>query len=202
MANRLAVAARLDNHTVPGLRLSVSGYAGNTFNNDIRTNTATKYEDTKGLILIGAFDFSYAHQGFILRGSADYGRLGDADAIANHNKSLSHATMSPYPRGVVGQEAYAVGIEMGYDVFRLFPGRLGGRQLTPFVRYDRYDSYIPAGSRIDIGWCERECFIAGINYRPLPQIIIKAEGGIRLLPAQYNNEPWFAMGVTYAGMFK
>lgn len=202
VANSLALAARIDNHTIPGLRLSLSGYAGNTFNNDIRTNTATKYEDTKGLVLIGAFDFSYSHQGFILRGSADYGRLGDADNIANHNKSLSHAAMSPYPRGVVGQEAYALGIEIGYDILRLLAPRPARRQLTPFLCYDRYDTYIPAGSRTDIGWCERECFIAGINYRPLPPIIIKAEGGIRLLPSQYNREPWFAIAVTYAGMFK
>ncbi|MBR1792150.1 MAG: hypothetical protein IJ764_00725 [Bacteroidales bacterium] len=201
VANNLAVAARIDNYTFRGLRLSLSGYAGNSFNNDIRTNTASKYENTKGLVLIGSFDFSYQMMGFVFRGNADYGHLGDADVIAVYNKSLSHSTSSPYPLSIMGEEGYAVGFEMGYDIFRLFRGRVGGRQLTLFARYDNYDSYIPAGIRSDIAWCKRECISAGINYRPLPQIIIKAEGGIRILPQQYNNEPWFAMGITWAGMF-
>ena len=40
------------------------------------------------------------------------------------------------------------------------------------------------------------------DYYPLPEIAIKAEGGIRLLPSQYNNEPYFALGITWAGFFK
>ena len=41
-----------------------------------------------------------------------------------------------------------------------------------------------------------------INYRPIPEITIKAEGGVRLLHSQYNQEPWFALGITWAAFFK
>ena len=51
-------------------------------------------------------------------------------------------------------------------------------------------------------WSERHCVIGGINYCPIPEITIKAEGGVRLLHSQYNQEPWFALGITWAAFFK
>ena len=49
---------------------------------------------------------------------------------------------------------------------------------------------------------DRHCISGGINVRPIPEITIKAEAGIRLLKAQYNNEPWVALGITWAAYFK
>ena len=51
-------------------------------------------------------------------------------------------------------------------------------------------------------WAERQVVSAGVNYYPLPEIAIKVEGGVRLLSSQYNNEPYCAIGVTWAGFFK
>ncbi|MBR1517073.1 MAG: hypothetical protein IJ620_02885 [Bacteroidales bacterium] len=202
VANRLAGAARIDNYSVPGLRLSLSGFVGNTFFNDIVTNESSKkYGSVKGLVYIGAFDFSYRHGGLVVRGNADYGHLDEADIISTYNKNLSHATGSPFPRSLVGEAAYALGIEAGYDIFSLFDGTMGGRRLFLFGRYDRYNSYLPAGVRSTIGWTERQCVSAGINYRPIPAIIVKAEGGVRLMDSQYNKEPWMALGITWVGMF-
>ena len=57
IANSYAGAIRIDNYSVPGLRLSLSGYYGHTFNNTMRAHSAEKYKDCTGALAIGAFDF-------------------------------------------------------------------------------------------------------------------------------------------------
>jgi len=199
VANKLSVAARIDNSSIPGLRLSLSGYFGNSFDNDILTNTSKKYSDVKGTVLIGAFDFAYRHKWFVVRGNADYGHLSDADLISSHNLSQNHSTSSPYPHTRVGEAAYALGLEAGVNVLA---NRHDNRKLFVFGRFDCYDSYVPHSKLDDIPWCERKVLSAGVNYYPLPEIAIKAEGGVRMLQQQYNNEPWVAVGITWCGFFK
>lgn len=199
VANKLSAAARIDNTSIPGLRLSLSGYVGNSFDNDIISNTGKKYADVKGTVIIGAFDFAYRHKWFIVRGNADYGHLSDADLISSHNLSQNHSTSSPYPHTRVGEAAYALGLEAGVN---LFANRADNRKLYLFARCEQYDSYMPAGNMVDIEWCKRNVFSAGLNYYPLPEIAIKAEGGLRMLKEQYNNEPWVAVGITWCGFFK
>ena len=50
IANAYAGAFRIDNYSVPGLRLSLSGYAGNSFSNTLSANRtgADRYKDVKG----------------------------------------------------------------------------------------------------------------------------------------------------------
>lgn len=200
-ANRLALAARIDNHSVPGLRLSLSGFVGNTFNNDIETNLSSRYEEVKGTCVIGAFDFKYQRGGLLLRGNADYGWLSDAAAISVFNSRLVHSDMSPYPRTFVGGSATACGMEAGYDLLHGSSDK--GRQLFLFARYEYYDSYRPASDDIaDYPWTERQLLALGVNYKPIPQIILKGEVGYRMLHSQYNNEPWVALGVNWVGFFK
>ncbi|MBQ7279121.1 MAG: hypothetical protein IJR13_00125 [Bacteroidales bacterium] len=201
VANNLAVAARVDNYSLMGLRIGVSGYIGRTFYNDIVTDEQSRYASVKGLVAIGAIDFSYRHRGLTLRGNADIGTLGDTKEISSFNQRLSHSNNSPYPRDMVGKQAYAIGIEAGYNVLQHATGVMKGKRLDIFARYDRYDSFVPASELSDVQWAERNCVSGGINFRPIPQIIVKAEGGIRLLAEQYNNEPWVALGITWAAMF-
>ena len=58
-ANNIAVAARLDFFPVQGLRLSASGYFGNSFNNTLQSDFNGKYKDVKGAVTIGSFDMEY-----------------------------------------------------------------------------------------------------------------------------------------------
>lgn len=118
VANNLAGAARIDNYSVKGLRMGISGYIGNSFQNDIiKDEKSTKYKDVKGTVVIGAFDFDYNDHNWVVRGNFDYGHLGDADLISTHNKSQDNSTQSPYPHTAVGKTAIAAGIEAGYDIF-------------------------------------------------------------------------------------
>lgn len=197
-ANRLATAVRVDWSGVKGLQVGLSGYAGNSFNNDIVTDERSRYADVKGTVLIGAVDFQYRDRYVTVRGNADYGFLGDASAISAHNKNQTTMTGNPYPHTTVAQAAWDATVEAGVN---LLAWNRSGRQLWLFGRYDHYDSFVPSENQNDVGWCERQVLSAGVNYQPVPEIVVKAEGGVRLLASQYNNEPFCALGVTWTGFF-
>jgi len=42
----------------------------------------------------------------------------------------------------------------------------------------------------------------GINYRPIKEIVVKAEYYKRFFHSQYNNEPAINVGIAYQGWFK
>ena len=201
-ANGISSAARVDWTGIDGLRLSLSGYVGNSFSNDITTTVyseTSRYYGAKGTVMIGAFDFAYRNRWLTVRGNADYGHLGDAALISSRNKNQTTMTGNPYPHTTVGEVAWDAGIEAGVNL--LAWGNSRGK-LYLFGRYDHYDSFVPAEGLADVEWAERQCVSAGINYCPLPEIAIKAEGGVRLLASQFNSEPFVAVGVTWTGFFK
>ena len=201
-SNSLAGAARVDWTGIKGLRMSLSGYVGNTFNNDITTSVypeTSRYYGATGTLLIGCFDFAFKNRIFMVRGNIDYGYLGDASLISTRNKNQTTMTGNPYPHTAVGQSAYDFSHEVGIN---LLAWSHTTAKLYLFGRYDHYDSFVPAEGWADVEWAERQVVSAGINYYPLNEIAIKAEGGVRLLASQYNNEPFFAIGVTWAGMFR
>lgn len=205
VSNKIAAAARIDNYSVKGLHIGISGYIGNCFNNDIVTdNKSSKYAKVKGTVIIGALDFSYKCGGFLMRGNGLYGHLSDAGLISTYNASQVHSSQSPYPHTLVGKAAWSAGGEVGYNIFQHLnsASKAAQQKLYLFIRYEYYDSYIPVADATPYSWSERHCISGGVNYRPIPEIILKAEGGIRLLHKQYNQEPWFAIGATWAAFFK
>jgi hypothetical protein len=203
VANKLAVAARVDNYSIKGLHIGISGFVGNTFRNDIITDeSSTRYADVRGTAVIGGLDFSYKTGGLVLRGSGLYGHLSDCELISVYNSTLPHSSQAPYPQTLVGQAAWCAGGEIGYNVFQHHKNpKLDRHKLYLFARYEYYDSYIPGYNMTDYAWTDRHCVSGGLNYSPIKEIVIKAEGGIRLLKSQYNQEPWCALGITWAGMF-
>lgn len=198
-ANKYAGALRIDNYSVPGLRLSVSGYYGHSFNNTLQSDEG-KYKNVKGAVAIGSFDFLYKGYGWIVRGNFDYGHLGDADKISEYNRNLSKT--SPYKRTHVGKAALSTGMEAGYDLFRLSPSLSAqGQRLYLFGRYEYYDAYIPTANAPAYSWTDRHRMAVGLNYYPMKQIVVKAEFSERFLKSQYNNEPSVSIGIAYAGYF-
>lgn len=202
VANHLAGAARVDYFGVRNLRLSVSGYIGNSFNNDIRTDIygdSSRYNGVKGTVMVGAFDFAYQTPAVVVRGNFDYGYLSDSYMITRQNLSQNHSASSPYPHEKVGHNALSTGLEVGVN---LLPHRTDGKKCFLFAHGEYYDSFIPAANVLDDESTSRTVLSAGVNYYPLAQIAVKAEAGIRMLKEQYNNEPWVAVGITWSGMFK
>lgn len=221
LANVFAGAARVDYTGVKGLRLSLSGYCGNSFRNTLsKSNSeldASAYKDVKGTVSIGAFDFAYKDYGLIVRGNFTYGHLSDAAAITQYNISMRKGSVSS--KQWVASDALAAGIEAGYDVLdRCAQSKktaaLKEQKLYIFARYDYYDSMFRYDNKpTDMyAWCGRHRAAVGINYFPIRQIGVKAEFSYGILKPGtredgtrgkiYNDEPQIAVGIVYAGFYE
>lgn len=209
VANKYGFAARIDNYTLPGLRVGLSGYYGQAMHNsyphefegeDANGNKKT-YDGTKGRVAIGAIDFTFNRYNWIVRGNADYGYLSNASTISKIKRNLT-SNNAPYKKTPVGKNAVAVGIEAGYDVFsQIGKLREDNQKLYLFGRYEYYNSYIPAKDQAKYEYTGKNRMAFGVNYNPIPQIAVKAEYSKRFFKSQYNNEPSVSLGVAYQGFF-
>ena len=201
VANKYGVALRFDNYSVPGLRIGLSGYYGHSIGNSYPRNANGVDAEYKGVVAIGAIDFTYKAHNWIVRGQADYGYLGDAEQLKYVYNRLN--SKSPYKHSAfVSKNAYAVGIEAGYDIFSQIQSmRQKEQQLYLFGRYETYNPYASKtkGTAYDYTAVQRMAF--GFNYHPIRQIVIKGEYSKRYLKKLYNDEPSVSVGVAYEGFF-
>ena len=202
VANKYGGSLRIDNYSVPGLRLGLSGYYGHAIGNSYPNDASGTGATYKGKVAIGAFDFTYKGHNWIVRGQADYGYLGDAEQLKYLYNRLN--SKSPYKHSAfVSGNAYAVGIEAGYDVFSQVKRlRQQGKQLYVFGRYEQYDPYASATKNTPYDYTAVKRFAAGVNYYPVKQVVVKAEYSNRMLKSLYNNEPSVNISVAYEGFFK
>ena len=129
----------------------------------------------KGQVLIGAFDFTYNAHNWIIRGQADYGYLGDTEQLKYvYNRTNKK---SPYHHSAfVSKNAYAVGIEAGYDVFSQISSlRKDDQKFYVFGRYEQYNPYASMTKSTAYDYTEVKRMAFGVNYYPVPEIVIKAE---------------------------
>ena len=201
VANKYGVALRIDNYSVKGLRIGLSGYYGHSIGNSYPRNANGVDAEFKGKVAVGAIDFTYKGHNWIVRGQADYGYLGDADQLKYVYNRLN--SKSPYKHSAfVSKNAYAIGIEAGYDIFSQIQ-RLYADQQKMFVfgRYEQYNPYASKTKGTAYDYTAVKRMAAGVNYHPVPQIAIKAEYTKRFLKSLYNNEPAVNIAVTYEGWF-
>lgn len=209
LANGYAFAARIDNTIKPaGLRLSLSGYVGNSFRN---TQSVSRYnsrnDSIKGTLAIAAFDFAWKKYGVIMRGNVDYAHLSDARAMSKLFNSLpKHNQQDGSPRKgqPMADAAFCGGIEVGYDIFYYIPALHQKRQqLIPFVRYEYYDPMFESKYyKTSYGYTEKHRIAAGLNYYPIPEVVVKAEYSKRFLNSPYNDEPSISLSIAYCGWFE
>ena len=206
VANKYGVALRLDNYSVKGLRLGLSGYYGHSIGNSYPRNAAGVDATYKGRVVVGAFDLTYKGHNWIVRGQADYGYLGDAEQLKYLYNRMNKK--SPFHHSAyVSKNAYAVGLEAGYDILPLLtPSTLHQSPSTKhfylFGRYEQYDPYASATKGISYNYTAVRRMAAGVNYFPVPQVVVKAEFSKRFLKDVYNNEPAVNISVAYEGFFK
>ena len=202
VANKYAGVLRIDNYSVPGLRMGVSGYYGQSFNNGIKQVTHERYKNIKGEVLIGNFDFEYKGYNIVARGYFDYGRLNDSDVISVYNKGLPNQSASP--RTAIGSDAVAVGFEAGYDIFsQIDKLKSKNQKFYIFGRFEYFDSMYKVNRNFqDQKWCGRNVFVGGINYLPLKEVVIKVEYSSSILDSPFINENAINIGIAYSGFFK
>ena len=201
VANKYGVALRLDNYSVRGLRIGLSGYYSHSIGNSYPRNAAGVDDTYEGKVAVGAIDFTYRGHNWIVRGQADYGYLGDAEQLKYLYNRVNKK--SPYHHSAfVSKNAYAWGLEAGYDVFSQIQSlRQQDRKLYVFGRYEQYDPYASATKGISYNYTEVKRMAVGVNYYPLPEVVVKAEFSKRFLNSAYNNEPAINIGVAYEGFF-
>jgi opacity protein-like surface antigen len=198
IANAYAGAARLD-YTWKHLRLGVSGYFGQSALNSLKWSR-DKTKDIKGQVGIGDLDAVYNDGRFIARTNILYGHLGDSYQLSLVNRSLPAA--GPGARTHVASDVLSYYLEAGYDVLSLFPSAAGHGRLYLFAHYGYYDTMYKVDSHLQKKkWSEKHIYSAGLNYYPIPQVVVKAEYTYRQLAKQYNDEPTFSLGVAYSGLF-
>jgi len=201
VANKYAAALRIDNYSIPGLRIGLSGYYGHSIGNSYPNNANGVDATYKGKVAIGAIDFTYNAHNWIVRGQADYGYLSDAEQLKYVYNRLN--SKSPYKHSAfVSGNAYAVGIEAGYDVFSQIESlRSQQKRLYIFGRYEAYNPYASATRGTDSDYTAVRRMAVGLNYHPLKQVVVKAEYSKRFLKSQYNDEPAVNIGIAYEGWF-
>lgn len=209
VANKYGFAARIDNYSISGLRLGLSGYYGRAMHNSFphelegkdENNNVKTYDHIKGNVAVGSFDFTFNRYNIIARGNVDYGYVGNAATISDIKRNNA-ANNAPYQKTPVGKNAISIGVEAGYDVFSQVESMHSKEQkLYVFGHYEYYNSYMPAKQQPSYEYTKKIRMAFGLNYYPLPQIAVKAEYSKRFLRSLYNNEPSVSLGIAYEGFF-
>ena len=201
IATKYGTALRIDNYCIKGLRIGLSGYYGHAIGNSYPNNKDGAESKYKGVVAIGAIDFTYNNYNWIVRGQADYGYLSDAKQLKYFTNRLNG--LSPFHHSAfVSKNAFAYGIEAGYNVFsQIEKLRQDNQKLYLFGRYEHYNPYAFKTKNTSYDYTNVQRMAVGINYYPVKQIVVKAEYSHRFLKSQYNNEPAINIGVAYEGWF-
>ena len=201
IATKYGTALRIDNYCIKGLRIGLSGYYGHAIGNSYPNNKDGAESKYKGVVAIGAIDFTYNNYNWMVRGQADYGYLSDAKQLKYFTNRLNG--LSPFHHSAfVSKNAFAYGIEAGYNIFsQIEKLRQDNQKLYLFGRYEHYNPYASKTKNTSYDYTNVQRMAVGINYYPVKQIVVKAEYSHRFLKSQYNNEPAINIGVAYEGWF-
>lgn len=221
VANNYAGALRIDNYSVKGLRIGLSGYYGYTFRNTLRT-PGSQYDDVTGALGIVALDFTLNRWNWIVRGNVDYAHFADADAISAYNQANwthhKYQDGNPHHYSNIGSNAVAYALEAGYNVMALLRCRQASpaEKLFLFGRFEHYNTMASGTYESMYKYTKKYRCAFGVNYQPVKQVTIKGEYSYRffekpnnngltsdspLYKQPYNNEPSISLGVTYTGWF-
>ncbi|KAA6302617.1 MAG: hypothetical protein EZS26_001124 [Candidatus Ordinivivax streblomastigis] len=201
IANSYAGALRIDNYSVPALRIGFSGYYGQSALNSLKWDRYNS-KNVGGTVTVGTIDAVYNGHNLLARANFIYGHLLNSYTISMINRGLPSA--SPSPKTNIASDVLSYYVEAGYNVLSLFPDFKGKEdKLYLYGHYGFYDSMYKTDKRITPkGWSSKTILSAGINYFPIKEIVVKAEYSFRKLKEQYNNEPTVSLGIAYAGLFK
>ena len=175
IATKYGTALRIDNYCIKGLRIGLSGYYGHAIGNSYPNNKDGAESKYKGVVAIGAIDFTYNNYNWIVRGQADYGYLSDAKQLKYFTNRLNG--LSPFHHSAfVSKNAFAYEIEAGYNVFsQIEKLRQDNQKLYLFGRYEHYNPYASKTKNTSYDYTNVQRMAVCINYYPVKQIVVKAE---------------------------
>ncbi|MDR2835699.1 MAG: hypothetical protein LBV69_05800 [Bacteroidales bacterium] len=199
ISNSYAGSFRVDNTSVKGLRVGLSGYYGFSAANSLKVE---RYSGLHGGVTIGTFDFTYNDNNFLVYGNFDYGHLSDSKEISKINKNLPKN--SPSPRTNIASDAMSYAIFAGYDVFSFFK-TLKNKDLKLYIfgHYGYTNSmFKTADGILADNKYKKNIISAGINFYPIKEVAVKIEYGNRYFPnTKYNHENTISVGIVYSAFF-
>lgn len=220
VANNYAGAFRVDNYSMRGLRVGLSGYYGYTFRNTLRT-PGQKYADVTGALGIVALDLSLNRWNWVVRGNVDFAHFANADEISAYNQANwthhKYQDGNPHHYTNIGSHAVAYAVEAGYNVFSQFRKlREQDEKLYLFGRFEHYNTMSSGTYASLYKYTKKYRMAVGVNYSPVRQVTLKGEYSYRffekpnnngleadspLYVQPFNNEPSISLGITYCGWF-
>lgn len=161
--NDVAFVARSEYDGIPGLKLGGSFYVGRSGQNE-----KVDGETIDGLVQIYEADAQFLYRGFEARGLFAFTKIGDASLINLNNGFTGKES--------IGKEMYGWYVEAGYNVLSLVDLNQYLRYLTPFVRFEKYDTQfeVPSGFERDPA-NDRITVTYGLSYKPIPNVVIKLD---------------------------
>ena len=153
-----AVVGRIDYTGIKGLYAGASFYRGNS-------GQGEKYSGKRidGTVSLWDLHLRYQLEGIEITGVYVKGSLDDADLISLYNGE------------VIGKDVYGYYLNVSYDVIP-FIKRESNFSLPVFIRYERYNLHdkVPEGFSKNPA-LDRTIWTLGINFKPHPNIVFKAD---------------------------
>ena len=201
-----AYVARLNYKGIPGLCVGTSFYyCHNAGANSDKPQTYALY---KIPVRIWSVDIQYQNRYLIARGNFMGGYIGNSDRLGYDNSDGAKVSnKSPYSRlAPIAEHAVSYGGEAGLRLKNMVANRKMP-DLIPFFRYEYYNTQEKVvvsqyNTKNADNRLKTSMWVAGLNYRPLPYLVIKADYTRRRIGGgHYNNENEFALGVAFTGWF-
>ncbi|WP_423128140.1 hypothetical protein [Gaoshiqia sp. Z1-71] len=160
------LSAKVDYYGLPGLKLGLSGYFGETqstlYNGlpkDDALLEAKADSSVVGLNMLG-LDAAYSVKGLVLRGQMIYASINNT---GQYNKFTGKD---------LGSEMFGYYVEAGYDV--LSSGK-SEQKLIPFVRYEKYNTHAKTENIVKNMAYDRTDVTAGLGWWMTPGAVLKAD---------------------------
>ena len=170
LANNVAFVGRIEYDPFPGLKFGGSLFLGNTGQDQSVNNPDSPLNGRKigGFFQMYEGDVQFQYRGFEARSLLVWTFLDDV-ALINANNGFTGDES-------VGSQQWGWYIVGAYNVLSLANFGQYFQYLAPFVRYERYDTQyrVPSGFFTNPA-NDHQNLAFGINYKPIPQVVIKAD---------------------------
>ncbi|MEM7007559.1 MAG: hypothetical protein AAF462_00320 [Thermodesulfobacteriota bacterium] len=190
--NDVAFVSRVEYQPVPYVAIGGSIWLGNSGQNQKIDNPESEFDGDKfdGFFQMYEADIQFQYAGFEARSLFAYTSLDDGARINALNGLEGDDS--------VGSEQWGYYVVGAYNVLTLanFTSQYA-QYLAPFVRWEQYDtqSKVPSGFSSNPA-NDRDDLTIGLNYKPIPNVVIKAEYQY-LDNAANNRDNQFNFGLGY-----
>ncbi|MEX0999812.1 MAG: hypothetical protein WD000_07625 [Thermodesulfobacteriota bacterium] len=190
--NDIAWVSRVEYEPVPYVAIGASMFLGNTGQNERIDNAESPFNGDKldGFFQMYEADVQFQYSGFEGRALFTYTTLDDAARINALNDFEGDDS--------VGSEQWGYYVVGAYNVLTLtnFSSQYA-QYLAPFVRWEQYDTQakVPSGF-IRNSANDRNDLTIGLNYKPIPNVVMKAEYQ-RLANEADESDNQFNFGLGY-----